>query len=130
VRRPVAIVSNNSAAAITAYLNRREMAWSVAHVLGRDPHDPARMKPNTWTLTRALDQLDVAASDAVLIGDAVTDVEAARALGMPSIGYANHPAKTDALRGAGADDRDEHAAPRRRHVRRGSAPLAGGQLRV
>jgi phosphoglycolate phosphatase-like HAD superfamily hydrolase len=35
------------------------------------------MQPNTWTLTRALDQLDVPASDAVFIGDAVTDVEAA-----------------------------------------------------
>jgi phosphoglycolate phosphatase-like HAD superfamily hydrolase len=60
------------------------------------------MKPNPWTLTRALDHLDVPAA-AVFIGDAVTDIEAARALGMPSIGYANPPAKTTALRDAGAD---------------------------
>jgi beta-phosphoglucomutase-like phosphatase (HAD superfamily) len=71
--------------------------------VGRDPHDPARLKPNAWTLTRALDQLDLPASAAVFIGDAVTDIEAARGLGMPSIGYANRPAKTDALRDAGAD---------------------------
>jgi beta-phosphoglucomutase-like phosphatase (HAD superfamily) len=61
------------------------------------------MKPNPWTLTRALDHLDVPATAAVFIGDAVTDIEAARALGMPSIGSANRPAKTTALRDAGAD---------------------------
>lgn len=103
VRRPVAIVSNNSARAIEAYLERREMAWAVTHVIGRDSNDPGRMKPDPWTLSRALEVLDVPATDGVFIGDAVTDVEAASALDMPSIGYANKPAKKSALRDAGAD---------------------------
>ena len=103
MRRPVAIVSNNSASAITAYLEDQDRTWAVAHVVGRDPHDPAHMKPNPWPLIQALEQLDIPASDAVFIGDAVTDIEAALALLMPSIGYANRADKTTALRDAGAN---------------------------
>ncbi len=102
-RRPVAIVSNNSAAAITAYLERQGLTWGVAHIEGRSPDDPARTKPSPWTLRRALAHLHVEARDAIFIGDAITDIAAAHALGMPSIGYANRAVKTARLRDAGAD---------------------------
>jgi beta-phosphoglucomutase-like phosphatase (HAD superfamily) len=99
----VAIVSNNNADAVAAYLARNELAGCVTHIEGRDPDDASHMKPSPWTLSRALDALHVDASDGLLIGDAPTDVQAARSVGVRSIGYANRPAKIARLRDAGAD---------------------------
>ncbi|MEU6217202.1 HAD hydrolase-like protein [Streptomyces sp. NPDC047022] len=48
-------------------------------------------------------QLDTHPYDCTLIGDSVTDVEAAKATGGRSIGFANKPGKERALGDAGAD---------------------------
>ena len=79
----VAIVSNNSAEAIHAYLELHGLSALVAHVQGRDRQDPSLMKPNPRPLfeapsvLEALSVLDVKQDDAVLIGDSLTDIEAA-----------------------------------------------------
>ncbi len=101
--RPVVIVSNNNANAIAAYLDRHQLSHLVMHIEGRDRDDARRMKPNPWAIKRALDQAAAPPSDAVLIGDAATDVQAAHAAKVLVIGYANKPGKAATLQDAGAD---------------------------
>lgn len=100
--RPVAVVSNNSAEAIHAYLRRHGLVPLVAHVQGRDTHDPDLMKPNPSPLRVALTALDAEPDGAVLIGDSLTDLQAARAAGVRVIGYANKPHKLTLLAHADA----------------------------
>lgn len=101
--RPVVIVSNNNGEAIETYLTAHQLAPFVAHVAGRDPTDATRMKPNPWTLRRAIDHVDAPPSAIVLVGDAVTDVQAAHQAGVSFIGYANKPGKAARLHDVGAD---------------------------
>jgi phosphoglycolate phosphatase len=100
--RPVAIVSNNSAEAITTYLHRHDLASLVAHVQGRDRRDPGLMKPNPYSLHQALTALKATPGGAVLIGDSLTDLDAARAAGVRVVAYANTPRKVTSLAHADA----------------------------
>jgi beta-phosphoglucomutase-like phosphatase (HAD superfamily) len=100
--RPVAIVSNNSAEAIHAYLRLHGLSALVAHVQGRDRQDPRLMKPNPRPLFDALTALDAKPDDAVLIGDSLTDIRAARAARAAVIAYANRPHKATELADADA----------------------------
>ncbi|MEV0838502.1 HAD-IA family hydrolase [Actinocatenispora sera] len=100
--RPVVIVSNNSAAAVRAYLAQHRLGAHVAEVIGRPHAAPERMKPHPWPLQEAARRHHVPAAECVLIGDSITDIEAARAAGAASIGYANKPGKADHLTNAGA----------------------------
>jgi beta-phosphoglucomutase-like phosphatase (HAD superfamily) len=61
------------------------------------------MKPNPEPILMAASGLGVAPGACVLVGDSATDVEASRAGGIPSIGYANKPGKAERLARAGAD---------------------------
>ena len=61
------------------------------------------MKPNPWVIRRALARAAAPPSAAVLIGDAVTDIEAAHSADVPVVGYANKRGKAARLQGAGAD---------------------------
>ncbi|MEV0286472.1 HAD family phosphatase [Kribbella sp. NPDC050820] len=101
--RPLAIVSNNTAGSVTAYLARTGLADLVHHIEARDPSDPALMKPSPHLIRRAAEALAVPPVACVLIGDQTTDVQAARVIGTASIGYANKPGKADDLTAAGAD---------------------------
>jgi phosphoglycolate phosphatase len=98
--RSVIVVSNNAGRAIDAYLAKHEMADRVNGVIGRVPGDPSSMKPSPRLL---LDAMHAGMpSDYVFIGDAVRDVEAGHAAGVPTIGYANKPRKEEPLALAGA----------------------------
>lgn len=101
--RQVAIVSNNPRDVITAHLDRHGISQYVDHIEGRDPTDPALMKPNPYLVTRAAQALHTEPRNCVLIGDATTDVRAAHAAGTLAVGYANKPGKHQALTAAGAD---------------------------
>ncbi|MGH3869449.1 MAG: HAD family hydrolase [Pseudonocardiaceae bacterium] len=101
--RPLAIVSNNSTIAIHAYLDLHNLRTHVTHVSARTNPDPALLKPHPHLLTTALTALNVPAATATFVGDSVTDIQAARAAGTMSIGYANKPRKTTELMTAGAD---------------------------
>lgn len=96
-RRPVAIVSNNSVAAIEAYLNLHNLHWSVDTVSARTSPDTRLLKPNPYLLNQAIAQLEVVPGECVFVGDSVSDVVAARAAGGYSIGYANKPGKLEKL---------------------------------
>lgn len=100
--RPVVIVSNNSAAAVRIYLDQHQLTDYIAEVIGRPHAAPEHMKPHPWPLLEAAQHQCVTPADCVLIGDSVTDVEAGRAAGSASIGYANKLNKAERLRDAGA----------------------------
>lgn len=79
------------------------LADLVRTVEGRDPSDPALMKPHPHVLLRTLCDLDAPAESAVIVGDSLTDIEAGLAADVWTLGYANKPGKDEAMRGAGAD---------------------------
>jgi phosphoglycolate phosphatase-like HAD superfamily hydrolase len=104
-----AIVSNNSAAAVNAYVAQHEIADLIgAAVVGRYYAKPHMMKPDPASLHAALRLLHIRPADAVFVGDSPADIEAARAAGVAVIGYANKPGKQSMLRGADVIIDDMH----------------------
>ncbi|MEU4390323.1 HAD family phosphatase [Kribbella sp. NPDC023855] len=101
--RLAAVVSNNYAEAVTAYLARTGLNESVSHVEGRNPSDPTLMKPDPHLIERAARALGISPASCVFIGDQITDMAAGRAANVGTIGYANKPGKTVALKSAGAN---------------------------
>ncbi|MER7702808.1 HAD-IA family hydrolase [Kitasatospora sp. NPDC097605] len=100
--RLVSVVSNNAGAAIDAYLVEHGLSGYVAGIFGRAPDDPSSMKPNPRLLLEAMAAAGSKPVDCVFIGDAVRDVEAGDAAGVPTIGYANKPGKDAKLAAIGA----------------------------
>ncbi|MEE1754203.1 HAD family hydrolase [Streptomyces sp. SP18CS02] len=100
----VAVVSNNSADCVRAYLADHGLSGVVEQILGRPTLRPDLMKPSPYPLLEAASHLGTAPERTVLIGDSVTDIEAARAAATRSIGFANKPAKENSLANAGADE--------------------------
>ncbi len=94
---PVAVVSNNSAGAVSAYLSAHRLAEFVAPVIGRAYADPTRMKPNPEPILMAVQALDAEPGDCLLVGDSLSDIEGAKAAGVRVVGYANRPWKVDAF---------------------------------
>jgi HAD superfamily hydrolase (TIGR01509 family) len=101
--RILAIVSNNSRAAISAYLNAHDLARYVHHIEGRTNPDPALMKPDPYPVREAMSGFSAIPHATTLVGDSVTDIQAGQAAGIHSIGYANKPGKREALIAAGAE---------------------------
>ena len=99
---PVAVVSNNAAQAVAAYLDKQGLSHLVQHIQGRDPDDPRLMKPNPHPINAALAALDRVPGDTLLVGDSASDVVACRAAGVPVIAYANKPGKDQLLANADA----------------------------
>jgi len=98
-----AVVSNNSAESIARFCDRKDFARTPSLTVGRPKGEPHLMKPNPFALRHALEVLSTPARDAVFIGDSVSDVQAGRVVGIPTIGYANKPAKPKLLAAAQAD---------------------------
>jgi len=100
---PVAIVSNNSADAIAAYMIRHELQGTVEAIVGREPSRPDLMKPDPHALRVASDALGVSPSHTVMVGDSLSDVTAARSVSARVVGYGKNPRRAIELREAGAD---------------------------
>lgn len=100
--RVPAVVSNNSADAVRAFLGEAGLLGDVKVIVGREPGRPDLMKPNPWPMQRAFTALDIAAQDAVFVGDTSTDLEVAAVVGVPCLAYANKPGKREAFQQAGA----------------------------
>jgi HAD superfamily hydrolase (TIGR01509 family) len=100
---PVAVVSNNSAGAVNAYLAAHRLIGHVSTVIGRAYAEPERMKPNPEPIMRAVRTLGVSPARSVLIGDSISDIDGAKAAGVRVVAYANRPPKVDTFRNAGAD---------------------------
>ncbi|MFF7298469.1 HAD family hydrolase [Streptomyces sp. NPDC008265] len=101
--RRVAVVSNNSGECVREYLAIHGIGGAVDVVVGRPVLQPDLMKPDPHPLLAAAGALDVEPAALVLIGDSITDVAAARAAGVRSIGFANKFRKRSTLAEAGAD---------------------------
>lgn len=93
--RKLAIVSNNSTAAVEAYLHLHSLTACIDFVSARTNPNPALLKPKPFLLCRAHDVLGIKNDRSVLVGDSVTDIQAAHAAGSSVIGYANKPGKTE-----------------------------------
>ena len=102
--RSIAVVSNNSARAVHAYLTRHGLDDRIGLVVARTDHDPALLKPSPHLIARAVDALEAEPVECALVGDSVTDIQAARLASVQSIGYANEPGKRERFteEGAGA----------------------------
>lgn len=101
--RTLIIVSNNSSGAIRAYFTRLGMPLYPDQIVGRPYARPAGMKPDPRLVREAVTLSGVESKKCVLIGDSATDIQAGRAVGVRTIGYANKPGKYDHLIAAGAD---------------------------
>ena len=97
---PVAVVSNNSAMAIEAYLIAHDLAAYVTPIIGRAYADPRRMKPDPGPVLDAVRILGAEPGSCVLVGDSLSDIEAAHAAGVAAIGYANRSWKVNAFASA------------------------------
>ncbi|MEO3780383.1 HAD family hydrolase, partial [Micromonospora sp. B11E3] len=65
---PVAVVSNNSAGAVSAYLAAHRLTMHVSPVVGRAYADPERMKPNPAPIHQAARAVGESPGRCVLIG--------------------------------------------------------------
>lgn len=101
--KPVAIVSNNSAGAVTEYLNLYRLAVHIAVVVGRSYAEPRLMKPNPDPVRRTIAELGAEPGDCALVGDSLADITAGQAAKTKVIGYANKPYKAEVFNEAGAD---------------------------
>lgn len=93
--RRVVMVSNNSAAAVRAYLEQHDLASYVAGVAARTEADPTLLKPNPYLIRAAVDFLASEPQTCLMVGDSISDINAARATGTPVVAYANKPDKQD-----------------------------------
>jgi HAD superfamily hydrolase (TIGR01549 family) len=98
--RSLAIVSNNSAAAVQTYLDTN--AIHVDAIVARTAHDAALLKPSPHLVTAAITALRAERESTVLLGDSTSDIAAGRAVGLSTIGFANKPGKAERLARAGA----------------------------
>lgn len=95
--RPVAIVSNNSVDAITAYLDLHDLRSDTATISARTSPDIRLLKPNRHLVDNAAATLGVRPTRCVLVGDSPGDIYAARAANVRAVGYANRSGKIEEL---------------------------------
>ena len=95
--RPLAIVSNNSVAAITAYLDLHDLRMATDTISARVDADVRRLKPSPLLVAETIAVLGLPPESCTLVGDSPSDIEAAHAAEARSVGYANSPGKTDVL---------------------------------
>jgi HAD superfamily hydrolase (TIGR01509 family) len=101
--RRVAVISNNSQAAVETYLQAQHLAEHVDMVVGRTDPDPRLLKPHPHLVLRALDALGGDPATSSFVGDSTSDIQSAKTAGTHSVGYANKPGKMERLHRAGAD---------------------------
>ncbi|MER6245319.1 HAD family hydrolase [Streptomyces griseorubiginosus] len=97
-----AITTNNAALAAEAYVETRDLTGCFPHVYGRTPNLDL-MKPNPYCLEEAIKAMGAVPAATLMIGDAPTDLEAARLAGVEFLGYARNEHKERILRAAGAE---------------------------
>lgn len=100
--RQVAVVTNNSPLAVERFLDQHRLAGFVGgRIHGRTP-DFSRLKPHPDVVLRALAATRTPPERALMIGDAPSDLGAARAAGVAFLGYAPNERAGAELRAAGA----------------------------
>ncbi|MFF7238438.1 HAD-IA family hydrolase [Streptomyces collinus] len=99
----LAITTNNSPRVVRSYLDGRGLTACFApHIYGRTA-DLHLLKPDPHCLNRALNAMGAAPGSALMIGDSLSDLDAADHAGVPFLGYARTEEKGKLLREAGAE---------------------------
>ena len=98
----LAVVSNNSAVAVEAFLEARGILGVFRGGIHGRPTDPSRIKPNPAGVLEAMGWLDAVPGRTVLVGDSPADYGAARAAGVGFVGFSAWPGAGEALRTCGA----------------------------
>jgi HAD superfamily hydrolase (TIGR01509 family) len=101
--RLIAAVSNNSRDAVARYLERAGLARLFTATIGRSDPDPRLLKPDSHLIRKAINELGADPAACVLIGDSLSDIEAAHKAGILGLGYANKPGKFERFTTEGAD---------------------------
>jgi HAD superfamily hydrolase (TIGR01549 family) len=96
--RTIGVVSNNGPRAVNAYLDRHGLSDGIRLVVARTSHDPALLKPSPHLIDKAVRDLGAAPAQSALVGDSLTDIEAAHHADVASIGYANRPGKLERMK--------------------------------
>lgn len=81
------ISTNNSEACVRAFLKKYCQGISIP-VIGRQGNRPELMKPNTWSLDRAIEIFSATPQDTVFVGDTERDYQCAKRVGCRFIGMA------------------------------------------
>ena len=85
----IVIVTNNGRAGTDVTLKRLNLEEFFDAVVTRD--DCEGMKPDPEPVRNALERIGISSEDAILVGDGVMDVMAARAAGLQSVAVATGP---------------------------------------
>ena len=100
---PLAVVSNNSTAAVRAFLDRLGWTPHFAAFACREPSSFDRLKPDPYLVIQALARVEQTPERAVFVGDSVSDIVAGHAAGIQVIGLGKTPERADQLADSGAD---------------------------
>ncbi len=100
--RSVAVISNNSVAAVRAYLGAHSLDHQVEAVAARTTPDVTVLKPSSYLIYQAAETLGSAPVACAVVGDLPSDIGAAHSAGARSIGYAKTPHDADRLVDANA----------------------------
>lgn len=95
--RPVAIVSNNSVDAVTAYLDLHDLQSDTATISARASPNIHLLKPSPHLVDNAAAILGIPPIRCVLVGDSPGDIHAAHAANVRAVGYANRSGKIEEL---------------------------------
>ncbi|MFD8492042.1 HAD family hydrolase [Amycolatopsis sp. NPDC059657] len=101
--RRVVVVSNNSAAAVRAYLAQHDLDQYVTGIASRVDPNPALLKPHPHLLLDGAKILGLDIRQCLMLGDSATDIEAARSATAPVVAYANKPGKRERFEQLGPD---------------------------
>ncbi|WP_436885347.1 HAD family hydrolase [Nocardiopsis dassonvillei] len=99
--RPLVVVSNNSPEAVSAFLESHDLTSLVDGVFGCSTDSPELIKPHPYLLELTLKELPVRPSDCLMVDDSVTDIQAAKAVDVLVVGYANQLGKAESFRSQG-----------------------------
>lgn len=91
----IGIVTNNGRAGTELTLKRYQLAGFFDAVVTRD--DCEEMKPDGGPVRKVLTEMRVPPEEAILVGDGVMDIMAAREAGLPSVAVATGPFPSERL---------------------------------
>jgi pyrophosphatase PpaX len=89
------LVTNNGRAGTNLTLKRHHLEELFDSVVTRD--DCEEMKPDCGPIRKVLNELHVEPAEAILVGDGVMDIMAAKAAGLVSVGVATGPFPSERL---------------------------------
>jgi phosphoglycolate phosphatase len=97
ISAPLGVVSNNSTRAVEEYLRIHDLAARFSHIAGRSSEMVEKLKPAPDLLLKSLKKFQVEASEAVFIGDSLSDMIAGRSAGTICVAFANRTWKRELL---------------------------------